>query len=85
MLLWRSKEIFTQATGATRHSSRYFVVDTTADVDLFVKLLLEIKIFDTQLSKNVNGTEFKDLYTQGSIAINSGALLQQYLKHVRDR
>lgn len=85
MSLWRSKKVLAQATRATRHGSRYFVVDTTPDVDLFVKLLLEIKIFDTQLSQNANRTKFKDLYIQGSITINSGVLLRQYLKYVQDR
>ena len=85
MSLWKSKEVLAQATGATRHGSRHSVVDTTVDVDFLVKLLLEINIFDMQPGRGADGTEFKDLYTRGSIAINSGAPLQKYLSRARGR
>lgn len=85
MSLWKSKEVLSQATGATRHGSRHSVVDTTADVDFLVKLLLEIKIFDLQLGRGADGMEFKDLYTRGSIAMHSGAPLQQYLRRARGK
>lgn len=62
MSLWRSKKVLAQSTWATHHGSRHSVVDTTADLGFLVKPLLEIKIFDTQLGRGANGTEFKDLY-----------------------
>lgn len=75
MLLWRSKEVLAQANGVTCYGSRYSVVDIIVDIDLLIKLLFEIKIFDTQFGKGADGTEFKDLYTQEFIAINNTALL----------
>lgn len=55
------------------------------DVNFLVKLLLEIHIFDMQPVRAVDGTEFKDLYTWDSIAINSDAALWRYLSHARGR
>ncbi|MCJ1345659.1 hypothetical protein MMC31_003867 [Peltigera leucophlebia] len=85
MSLWKSKEVLAQATSTTRHGSRHSVVDTTVDVDFLVKLLLEINIFDMQPGRGADRTEFKDLYTQGSIAINSDAPLQKYFSRARGR
>ncbi len=45
MSLWKSKEVLTQATGATRHRNCHLVVDTRSDVILMVKLIQETKVF----------------------------------------
>lgn len=43
------------------------------DINSLVNILLEIHIFDMEPSKSTEGTKFKDLYIQKSIAINIGA------------
>lgn len=61
-MLLRSKEVFTQTIEVTCHDSCYFIINTTANINFFIKLLFEIKIVDTQLGRDADRTEFKDLY-----------------------
>lgn len=55
------------------------------DINSLVKILLEIHIFDMEPSRSAKGTEFKNLYTQKSIAINISALFEKYLSHTKNR
>lgn len=61
------------------------MVDIIVDMNFFIKLILEIYIFDMQPSKNADGTKFKGLCTWRLIAINSDTPCQKYLSRAQDK
>lgn len=45
MSLWKSKEVFAQATGATFHGNRHFVVENHPDMQFLIGLILKARSF----------------------------------------
>ncbi len=81
MSLWKSKEVFVQATRVTRHGNCYSVVDIRSDVILMVKLIQETEVFKIQSSRgSIEGSDFVDLFAKRSAIMNARVPLKNYKK-----
>lgn len=61
------------------------MINISTDINLLIKLLLKINIFDIKPGKRADRIEFKDFYTWKSIAINSKVSLKQYMSCVHGK
>lgn len=73
MSLWKSKEMLSQTIRATQHGNHYSVINSRSDVILMIKLIRKTDVFKIQPGcGSLDGSEFVDLFAQGSAVINTG-------------
>ncbi len=78
-----NKEVMACTTESTSHGNCHSVISSVSELNLIVKLLIEYAVFDYQLGRGSNKSEFINLYLCGTKSIIAGGPLNLYQHKAR--
>ena len=81
LLLWKSKSMMAQATGAMNHGNRHAAVDTNHDIKVVVDLLVPEKPFEQRQGRGSgenSETQHADFFSIGTTKMVLGIPLKNY-------
>lgn len=72
-----------KVTQFTSHENHYLLISNSSDLCLLVKILVEDKMFELELGREIKKTKFVDLFIRGSRIIAARDPLEEYQRRAR--
>lgn len=77
------KEIIARATHFTSYKNHHSLVNSTSDLSLLVKILVEKKVFEFEVGNNIKNTKFVNFFACELSKIGLESLLKEYQRQVQ--